>query len=119
MADAERAKENEGEGINIVSYIKSWEGNLSSEEIGYFAKMEEVCKKYDIELWANTETFERDVRKQFYPIPFDLLRAKIDMLTPYVKKFITFEFSHFLSPQSIYLSARNLNNLYKDYYGNK
>lgn len=33
MADEERAKENEGEGINIVSYIKSREGNLSSEEI--------------------------------------------------------------------------------------
>ena len=35
MADEERAKENEneGEGINNVSYIKSREGNLSSEEI--------------------------------------------------------------------------------------
>ena len=33
MADEERTKENEGEGINIVSYIKSREGNLSSEEI--------------------------------------------------------------------------------------
>lgn len=104
----------------LIDYCAFQDGSAKlSSMVGYFAKMEEVCKKYDIELWANTETFERDVRKQFYPIPFDLLRAKIDMLTPYVKKFITFEFSHFLSPQSIYLSARNLNNLYKNYYGNK
>ena len=32
------------------------------------------------------------------------------------EKIITFEFSHFLSPQSIYPSARNLNRLYRDYY---
>ena len=34
----------------------------------------------------------------------------------YAEKIITFEFSHFLSPQSIYPSARNLNRLYKDFY---
>ena len=38
---------------------------------------------------------------------------------PVVEKMITFEFSHFLSPQSIFPSARNLNTLYRNYYENK
>ena len=55
----------------------------------------------------------------FFPIPFDVMRKKIEIAKPYVDNFITFEFSHFLSPQSMFLSARNLNALYKNYYGNK
>ena len=85
---------------------------------GYLKAMKELCNKHKISLWANVETFERDVRSMFYPIPFDVLRRKIELAEPYVDKMITFEFSHFLSPQSIYPSAHNLNNLYKKYYGN-
>ena len=85
----------------------------------YFGPAKELCNKYGISLWSNVETFERDVRHMYYPIGFDHLRSKIKETKPYVEKFITFEFSHFLSPQSIYPSARNLFNLYKDYYGRK
>jgi len=80
--------------------------------------MKGLCNDYNISLWANVETFERDVRNMFYPIPFDVLRRKIEIAEPYVDKMITFEFSHFLSPQSIYPSAKNLNNLYRKYYEN-
>ncbi|MBO4366395.1 MAG: DUF5109 domain-containing protein, partial [Clostridia bacterium] len=70
-------------------------------------------------LWSNVETFERDVRRLYCPIPFDLLKAKIKAVDVIVDKLITFEFSHFLSPQSMYPSARNLNDLYKAYYGGR
>ncbi len=76
----------------------------------------ELCKKYNIRHWVNTETFERDVRHMYYPIPFPLLKRKLECHQEYAEKIITFEFSHFLSPQSIYPSAQNLNRLYKDYY---
>lgn len=82
----------------------------------FYTVTKEVCKKHNIEHWVNVETFERDVRSQFYPIPFQQLRRKLEIHKKYAEKIITFEFSHFLSPQSIYPSARNLNNLYKDYY---
>lgn len=82
----------------------------------YYTKMREVCKKHNVEHWVNAETFERDVRNVLYPIPFQELRRRLDMHQKYADKIITFEFSHFLSPQSIYPSARNLNNLYKDFY---
>ena len=85
----------------------------------YLANIKKVTDAHNICLWSNVETFERDVRCMYYPIPFDLLRRKIKLAEPYVEKCITFEFSHFLSPQSIYPSARNLNGLYRTYYENK
>ena len=50
-------------------------------------------------------------------LPFEELRRKLDLHEEYADKIITFEFSHFLSPQSIYPSARNLNRLYKAHIG--
>lgn len=82
----------------------------------YFGLTKKVCEKYGIEHWINVELFERDVRQMYYPIPFTQLKPKIEHNKTYAEKMISFEFSHFLSPQSIYPSARNLNNLYKDYY---
>ncbi len=82
----------------------------------YFGKTLELCNKYNIKHWVNAETFERDVRCMYYPIPFGMLRDRLENHKKYAEKIITFEFSHFLSPQSIYPSAQNLNRLYKDYY---
>ena len=90
-----------------------------TEMAAYFSAMKEVCRKHSIGLWSNVETFERDVRRLYYPIPFDLLKAKIRAVGGIVDKYITFEFSHFLSPQSMYPSARNLNALYRKYYGGR
>ena len=81
--------------------------------------MKKVCDKHGIHLWANVETFERDPRKMFFPISFDILRKKIEIAQEYVENCLTFEFSHFLSPQSIFPSARNLNTLYRNYYEKK
>lgn len=85
----------------------------------YFKAAKKLCDQYKIRLWANTETFERDVRKMYFPIPFELLKTKIKLLEPYVERYMTFEFSHFLSPQSIFPSARNLHRMYVDYYGKR
>ena len=83
----------------------------------YLSKIKILCDKYNMHHWTNVELFERDVRHMYYPIPFEVLRTKLEKSAPYVEKAISFEFSHFLSPQSIYPSARNLNRLYKAYYG--
>lgn len=85
----------------------------------YLGKIKELCDKYNIHHWVNTELFERDPRRVYYPIPFEQLRAKLEKSMPLAEKAICFEFSHFLSPQSIYPSARGLNRLYKAYYGKR
>lgn len=82
----------------------------------YFKAAKELCAKHHIRLWENAETFERDVRTLYFPIPFEQLRYKLDLLAPYVEGVITFEFSHFMSPQSIFPSAGRLYSLYKKHY---
>ncbi len=83
----------------------------------YIKSAKIICDKHNIKLWANVEMFERDVRKMYFPINFDLLRKKIEIANDYVENYITYEFSRFLSPQSIFESAKKLNCLYKKYYG--
>ncbi len=87
-----------------------------SEMQEYFRGVDQLCKKHNIHHWVNAETFERDVRNLFFPIPFECLKRKLEFHQEYAEKIITFEFSHFLSPQSIFTSGRNLSNLYKQYY---
>jgi len=72
----------------------------------------ELCDKYNIKCWSNLETFSRDMPIKFPPIDIRELKEKMFAVQGLVEKIITFEFSHFLSPNSIYLSARNL---YKQY----
>ena len=103
-----------GKDIDICAFQDGSAPTGKMEE--YYTAMREVCKKHNIEHWVNAETFERDVRNVLYPIPFQELKRRLEMHKKYAEKIITFEFSHFLSPQSIYPSARNLNNLYKEYY---
>ena len=100
-----------------IDYCAFQDGSAPFDQMEeYFESAKRVCDKYGIELWSNVEGLDRDIPKVFAPINFDVLKAKIRKVRPYVKKYITFEFSHFLSPQSIYPAARNLNKLYKDYY---
>lgn len=83
----------------------------------YLSVAKRLCDEHNMHLWTNVEGFERDPRYEYYPIPFELLQTKLEMSEKYVEKSIMFEFSHFLSPQSIYPSARNLYNLYVECYG--
>lgn len=110
----DRLFEKGGKDIDICAFQ---DGTARLNQLdAYYGKTLELCKKHNIHLWVNAETFERDVRNMFYPIPFSLLQQKLEHHKKYAEKVITFEFSHFMSPQSIYPSAHNLNALYKEYY---
>ena len=54
---------------------------------------------------------------KFLPIKFDKLRMKLEAAAKAgFDKGITFEFSHFMSPQSSYPQAGHLYNRYKEYF---
>ncbi len=106
-----------GEAIDICAFQDGTSPMSQMED--YFGKTKALCDKYNITHWVNAETFERDVRCMYYPIPFGMLKERLEHHKKYAEKIITFEFSHFLSPQSIYPSARNLNALYKKHYLDK
>lgn len=106
-----------GANIDICAFQ---DGTAPIDELdNYFGAVKRLCDKYKMQLWVNTETFERDVRGLYPPISFSELEEKISHHKKYADKIITFEFSHFMSPQSIFPSARNLYGMYVDFYGEK
>ena len=74
----------------------------------YIKELHQLCAEVKVTLWNNVETFGRTYPIKFPPIDWRLLKRKMEITDPYVEKQITFEFSHFLSPNSTYLSARTL-----------
>jgi hypothetical protein len=67
--------------------------------------------------WTNAETFDRDMPIHFLPIKFDKLRLKLEAAKrSHYDKAITFEFSHFMSPQSAYVQAHHLYDRYREYF---
>ena len=78
----------------------------------------DLAHKYGMESWTNAETFDRDMPIHFPPIAFEKLKLKLEAARRCgCEKAITFEFSHFMSPQSAYLQAGHLYNRYKEYFG--
>lgn len=83
---------------------------------GYVDATKRVADKYNIEYWANIELFMRLGPGLFAPIQFEVLQAKIEIFKKYAVKLNSFEFSHFMSPNSMYESGINLFKRYKEYY---
>jgi hypothetical protein len=79
----------------------------------------EVATRYGIELWSNTETFDRDMPLKFPPTDWRKLAHRLDAVQPYVSKIITFEFSHFLSPNADWQSARLAYRRYLEFLATK
>lgn len=74
-----------------------------------------VAEQAGITLWSNLESFDRDVHIKFPPLDWRKLAHKLDVVQPYVQKVITFEFSHFLSPNSTSVAAQNLYRRYREH----
>ena len=83
----------------------------------FFSVNKKLADKYGMQCWTNAETFDRDMPIQFLPIKFDKLRMKLEAAARCsYDKAITFEFSHFMSPQSAYLQAGHLYDRYREYF---
>jgi len=105
------------EGIHSIDYAAFQDGTASPEELeSYLQQAKQVMDELGIELWNNVETFSRDMPIKFPPIDFRDLIEKLRISAKYATKNITFEFSHFMSPNSCYLSARNLYQRYCEYF---
>ena len=123
--DAVSVQEHEREWGEIFSGISGavdacafQDGHIDYEELdAFFEVNKKIADKYGLECWTNAESFDRDMPIKFLPIKFDKLRMKLEAAKrANYKKAITFEFSHFMSPQSSYIQAGNLYKRYKDYF---
>jgi beta-galactosidase GanA len=94
----------------LVDIVAFQDGQVGYDELDDYLQVNcELARKYSIRSWSNVESFDRDMPIKFPPIPFNKLRFKMERAhEAAVEKLITFEFSHFMSPNACYPSARNL-----------
>ena len=121
------------EGVSVAQHEKEWneifdgihefvdacafqDGHIDYDELdAFFTVNKKLADRYGMQCWTNAETFDRDM-----PIKFDKLRMKLEAAKRCgYDKAITFEFSHFLSPNSAYLQAGHLYDRYKEYFNIK
>ncbi len=122
--EAISVKEHEAEWLEIFDGIHSvvdavafQDGHIDYDELdAFFAVNKAMADRYGMQSWTNAETFDRDMPIKFLPIKFEKLRLKLEAAQRAgYDKAITFEFSHFMSPQSAYLQARHLYARYQEW----
>jgi len=122
LSPAETAAEwdamlNEIEGIDVYLFQDS---TAPLDEIeDYFAAVKPVFDKHDAELWAVMELFYRFQDKPgidlFRSIPFDMLKRKMEIISPYTKRFACWEYQTHLNPESKAPGAKELNKAYRQW----
>ena len=101
----------------LVDVVAFQDGNVPLEELPrYLAAHRDLADRHGIRCWSNVESFGRDVPIKFPPIDFRQLRYKMEQAAAAgAEKQITFEFSHFMSPHSMYPSAHALYDRYREW----
>lgn len=85
------------------------DGQVHYEELPEFHRgIVELGKRHGVTIWSNVESFDRDMPIKFPPADWRMLRFKMEEAAKHCEKLITFEFAHFMSPHSSYLSAHGL-----------
>lgn len=102
--------------VDIVAFQ---DGHVDFHELpDYLAVNQSLAARHGLRCWTNSETFDRDMPIKFLPIKWDKLRLKLEAAASVgIEKGITFEFSHFMSPNSCYLQAGHLYNRYREHFG--
>jgi hypothetical protein len=122
--DAVSVEEHEKEWSEIFSGLQGavdavafQDGHIDYTELDtFFSVNKKMADRYGLQCWTNAESFDRDMPIKFLPIKWEKLRLKLEAARRCgYDKAITFEFSHFMSPQSAYVQAHHLYNRYQEY----
>ena len=102
-----------------VDAVAFQDGHVDFHELPAFLALNKaLADQHGLHCWTNSETFDRDMPIKFLPIKWEKLLLKLEAAREAgVEKAITFEFSHFLSPNSCYLQARHLYRRYCEHFG--
>jgi hypothetical protein len=100
-----------------VDFVAFQDGHVGYQELGEFIKINKLLADQNgLVSWINTESFDRDMPIKFLPIKWDKMRYKLEVAKKAgIAEALTFEFSHFMSPQSAYTQAGHLYNRYLEY----
>ncbi len=101
---------------SAVDIVAFQDGHVEYHELAhYFSVNKALADTFGMQCWTNAESFDRDMPIKFLPIKFEKLLLKLNAAQKAgLDKAITFEFSHFMSPQSAYPQAHHLFNRYME-----
>lgn len=99
--------------VDIVAFQ---DGHVDYNDLEDYLRLnKKLADKYGLQSWTNSESFDRDMPIKFLPIKWEKLLLKLTAAKRAdCQKAITFEFSHFMSPQSAYAQAGHLYNRYME-----
>ena len=101
----------------VIDICAFQDGQVHYQELPQFVEgILNLGTKYGVTIWSNLETFDRDMPIKFPPADWRYLQYKLESAKA-TEKIITFEFPHFMSPNSCYPAAHNLFNRYAEYAG--
>ena len=102
-----------------VDTIAFQDGHVEIRELEDYLKINmKLAGKHHLHCWTNCETFDRDMPIHFLPIKWEKMWHKLRAAEAAgIEKAITFEFSHFMSPNSAYIQAHGLYGRYREYAG--
>jgi len=103
----------------VVDIVAFQDGQVDYDVLPEFLRANsELIGNHGMRPWSNVETFDRDMPFDFPPIDWRKLWWKMHAAEAVgVEKLITFEFSHFMSPNSCWPAARNLFRRYCGHFG--
>ncbi|MBN1248560.1 MAG: DUF4434 domain-containing protein, partial [Anaerolineae bacterium] len=103
----------------VIDIIAFQDGQVDYDVLPDFLQANcELIRKHGMRAWSNVESFDRDMPFNFPPIDWRKLWWKMAAAeAAQVDKLITFEFSHFMSPQSTWPAAHNLFRCYCEHFG--
>jgi hypothetical protein len=133
--DSFGAQVHKAQGITVEQHEKEWseimasiagavdivafqDGHVEFYELPEFLTLNKaLAEKHGLRCWTNSETFDRDMPIKFLPIKWEKLLLKLEAAEwAGIEKAITFEFSHFLSPNSCYAQAHHLFRRYCEHF---
>jgi hypothetical protein len=102
--------------VDIVAFQ---DGHVEFDELASFLSLNKaLAERHGLRCWTNSESFDRDMPIKFPPIKWEKLLLKLNAAEQAgMEKAITFEFSHFMSPNSIYRAAHHLYRRYCEQFG--
>lgn len=101
-----------------VDILAFQDGQVDYHELyDYLCVNKALAEKWKMRCWTNIESFDRDMPIRFLPIKWEKLLLKLEIARRAgMENAITFEFSHFMSPNSAYIQAHHLYNRYCEHF---
>ena len=103
----------------VVDIVAFQDGHVDFFELSDYLEINrKLIDKFGMECWTNCETFDREMPIKFLPLKWEKALLKLEAAKKAgAHKAITFEFSHFMSPNSCYPQAHGLYKRYCEHFG--